>query len=83
MRLYGEQYGDSSKAKKAKELAYDPEVPILGIYAEKMRTNLKRHIHPNVHQSVVSVTQSCLTVYDPMDYSTPGFPVHHQFLELT
>ena len=29
-----------------------------------------------------SVTQSCLTLCDPMDYSTPGFPVHHQLLEL-
>ena len=24
-----------------------------------------------------SVTQSCLTICDPMDCSTPGFPVHH------
>ena len=30
-----------------------------------------------------SVTQSCLTLCDPMDYSTPGFPVHHQLPELT
>ena len=22
------------------------------------------------------VTQLCPTLYDPMDYSTPGFPVH-------
>ena len=29
-----------------------------------------------------SVTQSCLTLCDPMDCSTPGFPVHHQLLEL-
>ena len=29
-----------------------------------------------------SVAQSCLTLCDPMDCSTPGFPVHHQFLEL-
>ena len=29
-----------------------------------------------------SVTQSCLTLCDPMDCSTPDFPVHHQFLEL-
>ena len=28
------------------------------------------------------VTQSRLTLFDPMDYSTPGFPVHHQLLEL-
>ena len=30
-----------------------------------------------------SVTQSCLTLSIPMDCSTPGFPVHHQLLELT
>ena len=28
-----------------------------------------------------SVAQSCLTLCDPMDCSTPGFPFHHQFLE--
>ena len=30
-----------------------------------------------------SVTQSCLTLGDPMDCSMPGFPVHHQLPELT
>ena len=30
-----------------------------------------------------SVTQSCLTLCDPMDYSMPGLPVHHQLPELT
>ena len=30
-----------------------------------------------------SVTQSCPTLCNPMDCSTPGFPVHHQLLELT
>ena len=29
-----------------------------------------------------SVTQSCLTLGDPMDCSTPGFPVHHQLPQL-
>ena len=28
-------------------------------------------------------TQSCQTLCDPMDCSIPGFPVHHQLLELT
>ena len=28
-----------------------------------------------------SVTQSCLILCDPMDFSMPGFPVHHQLLE--
>ena len=30
-----------------------------------------------------SVAQLCLTVWDPMDCSTPGFPVHYQLPELT
>ena len=29
------------------------------------------------------VAQSCLTLWDPMDCSTPGLPVHHQLLVLT
>ena len=29
-----------------------------------------------------SVTQLCPTLCDPMDYSTPGLPVHHQLPEL-
>ena len=31
----------------------------------------------------ISVAQSCLTLCDPTDCSTSGFPVHHQLLELT
>ena len=30
-----------------------------------------------------SVTQSCLTLCDPMDCSTPGLPVHRQLPEFT
>ena len=30
-----------------------------------------------------SVTQSCPTLCDPMNHSTPGLPVHHQLLEFT
>ena len=30
-----------------------------------------------------SVTQSCVTLCNPMDCSTPGLPVHHQLLEFT
>ena len=30
-----------------------------------------------------SVAQSCPTLCDPMNCSTPGLPVHHQFLEFT
>ena len=30
-----------------------------------------------------SVTQSCPTLFDPMNRSTPGLPVHHQLPEFT
>ena len=38
------------------------------------------------HQSISqfsTVTQSCLTLCDPMNQSMPGLPVHHQLLETT
>ena len=36
-----------------------------------------------VHTLFSSVCQSCPALCDPMDCSTPGFPVHHQLPELT
>ena len=36
-----------------------------------------------VKSSISSVTSLYPTLYDPMDCSMPGFPVHHQLLELT
>ena len=47
------------------------------------------HLYLSIHPSPVymcpfsSVAQSCLTLCNPMDYSTPGFPVHHQLPELS
>ena len=35
------------------------------------------------YQQFSSVSQSSLTLCDPMDCSTPGLPVHHQLPELT
>ena len=37
----------------------------------------------NDYQVMCLITQSCLTLCNPMDCSAPGFPVHHQLLELT
>ena len=39
-------------------------------------------LFPHLFQ-FISVTQSCLTLCDPMDCSMPGFPVHQQLMELT
>ena len=40
-----------------------------------------RYVFSSVQFS--SVAQSCLTLCDPVDHSTPGFPVHHQLPEFT
>ena len=45
-----------------------------GLYITKTKTNKKLWFS--------SVTHSCLTLCDPTDCSTPGFPVHHQLPEL-
>ena len=38
---------------------------------------------PNNSVQFSSVTQSCATLCDPLNHSTPGLPVHHQLLEFT
>ena len=38
--------------------------------------------HSKIHQ-FSSVAQSCVTLCDPMNHSTPGLPVHHQLPEFT
>ena len=50
-----------------------------------------RHISIYIYMSVCVcvcvcfslVAQSCLTLCDPMNHSTPGLPVQHQLLEFT
>ena len=51
-------------------------------------SKFKRRITQNLlsdHSEVwfSSVAQSCPTLCDPMNRSTPGLPVHHQFLKFT
>ena len=38
---------------------------------------------PSVSVQFSSVAQSCPTLCDPMNRSTPGLPVHHQLPEFT
>jgi len=47
---------------------------------ERMQASLMK-VFSSVQFS--SVTQSCLTLCDPMNRSTPGLPVHHQLPEFT
>ena len=62
--------------------------PTPGVYSNSCP--LSRRCYPTIHplpppspSQFSSVAQSCLTLCDPMDCSTPGFSVHHQLLEFT
>ena len=56
-------------------------IPFPKAMPKNVQTNTQLHSSHTVQLS--SVAQSCLTFCNPIDCSTPGFPVHHQLLELT
>ena len=57
---------------------------ILYVMIEQQIHKYNKEVSPLVYSvQLSSITQLCLTVFDAMDCSTPGFPVHHQLPELT
>ena len=46
----------------------------------QIKTTIRYHLMP-VRIQVTSVVQSCPTLCDPMNCSTPGLPIHHQLPE--
>ena len=66
----------------------DRHCMIISIDAEKAFDKIQHPVWQKPSSTWVSVqfslvTQSCPTLCDPMDCSTPGLPVHHQFPEFT
>ena len=54
--------------------------PIITIIINPEKPLPPHHLMPS---GFISVAQSCLTLCDPMNCSTPGLSVHHQLLEST
>ena len=54
----------------------------LGVYRAELVKSPETRLFLHTYLQFSSVTQSCLTLCDPMDCSTPGFPVYHQLPEL-
>ena len=48
-----------------------------------IKIKVSKYILPIFCFQFSSVPQSCPTLCDPMNRSTPGLPVHHQLLEFT
>ena len=70
------QQGDQT-CQSCSMLSFLPTIPPLWCFL--MPTCAHRHSRMF---SSVQFIQLCLTLCDPMDCSTPGFPVHHQLPEL-
>ena len=61
---------------------------LMKVKEESEKVGLKHNIQKTkimawVHDQFSSVAQLCQTLCNPMDYSVPGLPVHHQLLEST
>ena len=61
---------------------------LMKVKEEIEKAGLKLHIQTNKITAscpiqIKSVAQSCTTLCDPMNRSTPGLPVHHQLPEFT
>ena len=65
------------KIKKKEEDAITYRIPGMNNYISKFNYITKSSVQ------FISTAESCLTLCNPMDRSTPGLPVYHQLLEFT
>ena len=69
-------------AKRCAHTREDPEINQNLTQNQASRTTGQRNSGRNAHMFCCSVAQSCLTLCDPLDCSTSGFPVFQYFPEL-
>ena len=82
MKVEGEseQVGLKLSIQKTKVMASSP-ITSWEIEGETLETVSELDMEQS--DQIRSVAQSCLTLCDPMNHSTPGLPVHHQLPEFT
>ena len=51
------------------------------LWTEELQSMESQRVRYDLVTHLSSVAESCLTLCEPMDCSSPGFPVHHQLLE--
>ena len=54
-----------------------------GDCSHEIKDEIKAFLGRKAMTNFSSVTQSCLTLCNPMNHSMPGLPVHHQLPEFT
>ena len=71
---------------KARFLSCLFKADILGkltYYRKEAADGTSNILNSHINHSVRSVAQSCPTLFNPMNHSTPGLPVHHHLPEFT
>ena len=68
---------------KAFKCQSGPSKSFLSLCSSNQQVQIGGHSLACIPVQFSSVAQSCPTLVDPMDCSTPGLPVHHQLPELT
>ena len=51
------------------------------LWTEELQSMESQRVRYDLVTHLSSAAESCLTLCEPMDCSSPGFPVHHQLLE--
>ena len=76
------QLRDVSESSRTQENTFGKSLD--GLILQERLDSLSQKIKPRISSvQFSSVAQSCPTLCDPMNCSTPGLPVHHHLLEFT
>jgi len=76
------QAGIKIAGRNINNLRYADDTTLMAESKEEIKSLLMK-VKEEGQVQFSSVTQSCLTLCDPMNRSTPGLPVHHQLPEFT
>ena len=76
--------GIKTAGRNINNLGYADEATLIAESKEELKSLLMKVKEESASSVQLSlVAQSCLTLCDPMDCSTPGLSIHHQLLEFT
>ena len=74
----------STEKKKKENIEQSNQIGLIKQHSQKVGKRSKQtFLQRRYSVQFSSLTQSCLTLCDPMNRSTPGLPVHHQLPEFT
>ena len=78
----GDQWRNNSRKNEGMELK-QKQHPVVDVTGDRSKVRCCKEQYCIRSDQIRLVAQSCLTLCDPMNHSTPGLPIHHQLPEFT